>query len=147
MAYCRSFRSGPRLRTVVLRIAFCLLLTAAAGCATRAPAGADPARVAAVIGEAARQVQRCYRTPAVVRGGRQIVTRLRVRYRDDGTLAAAPELLGQSGVTPFNQAAAPVMAAAAMRAVARCAPLRLPAELHAPGWSEFDLTFGPGAMG
>lgn len=143
--------TGPATRWPghALRLAgLALLLGVPTGCAGRqAVAGPDPAQLSAVIGEAARQVQRCYRTPSVARTGRQIVTRLRVRFHADGSLAASPELIGQSGLTPFNQMFAAEMARAAIRSVELCAPLSLPPDMHALGWSEFDLTFGPGAMG
>ena len=92
---------------------------------------------------AARQVHRCYRAPRVSSAGRQIVTRLRVRLTPDGALAGLPVLVGQSGVTPSNRTSAGPMAEAAIAAVMRCAPLRLPPDLHARGWSAFELTFSP----
>lgn len=97
-----------------------------------------------LISQAADQVRRCYRFPRIPRPGRQIVTRLRVRYAADGHLIGLPELLRQDNVTPENQAYAPRMAEAAIESVIRCSPLRLPPELHAGGWEQFDLTFYPG---
>lgn len=93
------------------------------------------------IESAAAQVRKCYRFPRVSHSGRQIVTRLRVRYAPDGTLAGIPTILSQSGVTPANRMYAEAMGQAAILSVIRCSPLNLPAELHARGWDEFDLTF------
>ena len=95
--------------------------------------------------QAARQVKRCYRAPRVASSGRQIVTRLRVRYRPDGGLADVPQIVSQGGVTPANQVYAGKMAEAAGLAVMRCAPLNLPPELYDKGWSVLDFTFSPGA--
>lgn len=122
----------------------------AGGCAARqanAPRGPDPVALSQAIASAADQVRRCYRPPRVARPARQIVTRVRVRLAPDGSVAAAPEVVAQSGITPVNRVFAPLMADAAITSVLRCAPLVLPTDLHATGWDEFDLTFSPGAMG
>ena len=103
----------------------------------------DPVVVHQVAAQAAHQVRRCYRPPRVASEGRQIVTRLAVRYAPDGQLAAVPALVSQSGVTPTNSFWAARMAEAATAAVIRCAPLRLPSALYAPVWRELELTFSP----
>ncbi len=101
--------------------------------------------IAGIAEQAAGQIKRCYRSPRVASVGRQISTRLRVRFQPDGTLAGVPIVVGQTGVTPANQLYAPKMAEAASLAVLRCTPVSLPVELHAKGWSELDFTFSPGA--
>jgi hypothetical protein len=117
---------------------------AAAGCAALPqPAGPDPLQVSAAIGAAAEQVKRCYRAPRVASAGKQIATRLRVRFAPDGSLAGLPSVVGQTGVTAVNRAYASRMAEAASLAVIRCAPLHLPPELYESGWDELDLTFSP----
>lgn len=108
-----------------------------------AQAGPDPAFVAQAVSRAAEQIKGCYRSPKLNRAARQIVTVLRVRYTEDGNLATSPVLSRQSGVTENNMIYAPQMARAAMEAVERCVPLRLPPELYKGGWDEFDLTFSP----
>ena len=119
-----------------------LVAALAGGCA---PLPSPPAghEVDQALQSAARQVHRCYRAPRVSSAGRQIVTRLRVRLMPDGALAGLPILIGQSGVTPSNRTSAAPMAQAAVAAVMRCAPLRLPPDLYARGWSAFELTFSP----
>ncbi|MCA3255579.1 MAG: hypothetical protein INF91_08185 [Alphaproteobacteria bacterium] len=112
---------------------------------TAAPPPPDPKAVARATQAAADQVRRCYAAPRVGREGRQIVTRLLVRLKPDGTLAGPPELLEQYGITPRNRIFASVMAAAAADAVERCTPLNLPAELYQRGWDAFELTFAPPA--
>jgi hypothetical protein len=126
------------------RVAPLLLLAALSGGCIVLPA--EPARnfeVEQALQSAARQVHRCYRAPRVSSAGRLIVTRLRVRLTPDGQLAGLPVLIGQSGVTPTNRTSARPMAEAAIAAVLRCAPLRLPPDLYARGWSAFELTFSP----
>ena len=97
------------------------------------------------VQDAAAQVKRCYRTPRVASSGKQISTRLLVRYRKDGGLSGLPVVLAQGGVTPDNSAYAGKMAEAAGLAVIRCAPVRLPEDLYEEGWSTLELTFSPSA--
>ncbi len=120
-----------------------LLAVLAGGCAVLPAAPGRNLEVEEALRNAARQVHSCYRAPRVSSAGRQIVTRLRVRLTPDGELAGLPILLGQSGVTPANRTSAAPRAQAAIAAVLRCAPLRLPPDLYARGWSAFDLTFSP----
>ena len=105
--------------------------------------GPDPRFVARATASAANQVKRCYRSPRLSRDARQITTRIRVRYTPTGELAQMPVVVNQFGVTPANRHYAAMMAQAAIGAVVGCAPLRLPPELHAGGWDEFELTFSP----
>ena len=119
------------------------LLWLAGGCATTPPPRVQASAYEQALATAAAQVRRCYRAPRVGFSGRQIVTRLRVRYAPDGQLAALPRLVWQTGVTTDNRVFAPRMAEAAIAAVLRCVPMALPAELYRDGASEFDLTFSP----
>lgn len=127
-----------------------VLLTAAltSGCAGLPPArtAARPAAQLSVeraLAAAATQVRRCYRSPRVSFEGRQIVTRLRVRFSGDGQLAQLPVVIGQTGVTARNQPYAGRMAEAAIAAVLRCTPLQLPEGFPADRALAFDLTFSP----
>ena len=119
------------------------LAVLAGGCAPLPTPASRRAQVEQVLQSAALQVRRCYRTPRVSFGGRQIVTRLRIRLTPEGGLAGLPTVLVQDGVTPANRPYAAPMAQAAVEAVMRCAPLRLPPALYLGGWSDFDLTFSP----
>jgi hypothetical protein len=92
---------------------------------------------------AAIQVRRCYRSPRIATSGRQIVTRVRVRFSGDGQLAQLPIVVAQEGVTAANRAYAGRMAEAAIGAVMRCAPLNLPAGIPQTRSLSFDLTFSP----
>ena len=94
---------------------------------------------------AAQQVRRCYRGPRVSSSGRQIVTRVRVRIDPEGAITGLPAVISQDGVSPANQAYAAEMAQAAIEAVLRCAPLRLPADAHRGVGLTIDLTFSPSA--
>jgi hypothetical protein len=100
----------------------------------------------AFAAQAAEQVRHCYRTPPIARAGREIATRLRVRYAPDGSLIGLPIVVSQSGVTATNQAYASPMAEAARLAVIRCAPIHVPAAFAQYPWNEFDLLFSPQTM-
>jgi hypothetical protein len=130
--------------------AFAALLVA--GCAHRpqtdVAASFDPlVAVNEAIAGAAARIQSCYRSPPVPSAARQIVTHLRVRYAIDGQPVGFPEVVLQESVTPRNRPYADVMAQAAVGAVLRCGPIRMPPELHSGGWDMFELTFSPRAIG
>ena len=139
-------------KSTVWRIAPLLLAAAATGCAPAASvrpgrpiaAAPDPGWQA-LLQSAAQQVRRCYRGPRVGHSGRQIVTRLRVFVAPDGLIAGRPAVIGQDGVTPINRIYAERMAEAAIDAVLRCAPLRVPQGFAGGGVFEIDLTFSPSA--
>ncbi|HEX8527983.1 hypothetical protein [Allosphingosinicella sp.] len=117
-----------------------LLCASAAGCVHQ-PLGPDPMATRQAIDRAAAQVQACYRGPRVPFEARQIVTRLLVRFSIEGEPVGPPLVVRQESLTPNNRAYAATMARAAMEAVMRCAPFRLPPKLHSGGWEEFELTF------
>lgn len=115
------------------------------GQSARAPiSGAAMNGLAAAI---KRQVQPCYDlgslggTPAM-----QIVTVLRLRFNKDGSIAGTPQVSEQTGVTGENGSYKQQMAEISRRAVLRCAPLKLPAELYAGGWENIEMGFTPGQM-
>ena len=104
--------------------------------------GPDPV-VADVVARAANQVRPCYRSPRVPRAARQTSTVLGGSYTLDGQVAAQPVVVRQIGVTPETAPYADDMAEAAIVAVMRCAPLKLPTEYYSGGWDMFVLTFSP----
>jgi len=94
-----------------------------------------------------RQVQPCYDLGAL--GGTsamQITTVLQLRFDPDGSIAGTPQLVEQRGVNAGNRAYAKQMEEVSRRAVLRCAPLKLPAELYAGGWENITMGFIPGQM-
>lgn len=117
-----------------------------AGCVAESPSRLAKGQIRQATDSAAAQIKRCYRQPRVPSEVRQIITRLRVRFRIDGGLAEPPILVWQSGISDVTPVQAEKMAEAAKLAVIRCAPLRLPPEYYVGGWDEFDLTFSPGAV-
>lgn len=119
-----------------------LIVTGCVGASVRPQLHSDAA-VRPMLASAASQVKRCYRAPRTSHAGRQIITTVRVRMTSEGFPDGPPRVVSQYGVTSTNSAFAERMAQAAIVAIVRCAPLRLPAELYQGGWQEFELTFSP----
>ena len=118
------------------------------GKATKPAAAAVSAVAMQGLGSAIqRQVQPCYDlgslqgTPAM-----SIVTTLRMKMNRDGSVASVT-VLEQSGVNGGNQSYARQMGELSIRAVKRCAPLKLPADLYEGGWEDIAPTFTPARMG
>jgi len=123
------------------------VLGASAGKGETARAAITGAAMNGLAAAIKRQVQPCYElgglsgTPAM-----QIVTTLRLRYNKDGSVAGNPQLVEQTGITGGNRAYAQQIAEVARRAVLRCAPVHLPAELYEGGWDDLNFRFTPGQM-
>ncbi|MCG2839799.1 hypothetical protein L6Q21_02230 [Sandaracinobacter sp. RS1-74] len=101
---------------------------------------------AATLEQAIRaQVAPCWNPPI---GGADVAGMtavLKIRLNKDGSVAAPPEFVSQTGATAGNQAYARAFVETARRAVLRCAPLELPDDLYSY-WREFELNFDPRLM-
>lgn len=96
----------------------------------------------------ARQFKPCYELGSLQgTSAMSIVTTLRLRYQPDGTVAAQPEVVEQTGIEAGNRSYAQQMSDIARRAVLRCTPVKLPAELYKGGWDDFQLRFIPSQLG
>jgi hypothetical protein len=101
---------------------------------------------AATLEQAIRaQIAPCWNPPIGGADVAEMTAVLRIRLNRDGTVAAAPEFVSQTGATAGNQAYARAFVETARRAVLRCAPLQLPGDLYA-AWREFELNFDPRLM-
>ncbi|HEV2865803.1 MAG TPA: cell envelope biogenesis protein TolA [Allosphingosinicella sp.] len=112
----------------------------------QAPAATMSARAAADIASAiARQVQPCAdRQVDPGPGASRIVTALNLRLNRDGSLAARPRVVRQTGLDDENSRYADRVADLAIRSFVECAPLRgLPAELYEVpnGWRNFTMRY------
>lgn len=90
------------------------------------------------------QMRRCWNPPIGAPNPDQLIVDVYFRLRQDGTLAAPPELVDSMAVMAgdsYYRAAAE----AAKRAVIQCAPYKLPPEKYET-WSEIKLTFDPRKM-
>jgi hypothetical protein len=94
----------------------------------------------------ASQVKPCYTVPAGGSDTQIIVSRVHLRLKPDGSIGVTPEVVGNSGITPTNQPYVRQMNEAAVRAIQRCAPYKLPAELYEGGWENIIFTFRPSTM-
>ena len=113
---------------------------------SRAPGAVMSAQAAADIGSAiTRQVQPCAdRQVDPGPGANRIVTTLNLRLNRDGSLAARPRMVRQSGLDDDNRRYAQRVADIAIAAFTGCSPLRgLPAELYdvPRGWSNFTMNY------
>jgi len=95
----------------------------------------------------AAQVKPCYVIPSGGADAASIVTIMRLRFNHDGSVAGTPSVTDHQGVTGTNQSYVRQMDDAAIRAVLRCSPLKLPSELYEGGWEDIEFAFYPRAMG
>jgi colicin import membrane protein len=86
------------------------------------------------------QIQACWNPPIGAENAQQLIVRLRIQFRSDGTLSREPELLNRGASTYFQ-----VAAESAMRAVRRCQPYTLPAAKY-DIWKDVEVTFDPRDM-
>ncbi len=120
----------------------------ATGKSAKPAAAVSAVAMQGLAGAIKRQVEPCYElgslagTPAM-----SIVTTLRLRFNKDGSTATAPVVTEHSGVNGGNQSYVRQIDDIARRAVLRCAPLKLPADLYEGGWEDIELRFIPGQMG
>jgi len=120
--------------------------TPAKGASPRA-AQVSAQAMAGLGGALIRQFKPCYDLGALAgTPATSIATVLRLRYNADGSVAVAPALVEQTGVTAANRSYAKQIADAARRAVMRCSPVRLPEEIYAGGWDDFELRFVPNEL-
>lgn len=91
------------------------------------------------------QIAPCWNPPIGGADVQGMTAVLKIRLNRDGSVAAPPEFVSQTGATAGNQAYARAFVETARRAVLRCAPLDLPDDLY-PHWREFELNFDPRLM-
>ena len=109
-------------------------------------AALSPIQVNGLQSLIAGQVKPCYTIPTGGTDIMSIVSKIRLRLKKDGSIAIAPELMANSGITSANQPYLRQMNEAAMRALQRCAPYKLPADLYEGGWDDIAFNFRPAQM-
>lgn len=85
------------------------------------------------------QITPCWNPPVAQEGQSSITVLARIRLGRDGSVQGDPAVSASKGE---NVAYARALAASVRRAVLRCAPLKLPAELY-DAWSDVELNFDP----
>ena len=89
------------------------------------------------------QIEQCWNVPAGARDARDLVIRVRISLKPDGSLRAPPEILDRERMNDgFFRAAAE----SARRAVQRCTPLKNLPTAKYDRWQEITLTFNPRDM-
>lgn len=113
--------------------------------AAPARASVDP-RAAATLAQAIRgQVAPCWNPPVGGRDVRRMTVIVSVRYGRDGRVIGLPQAGTPTGTTSANADYARAFAETARRAVLRCQPLKLPAELYEL-WQAVEINFDPDEM-
>lgn len=88
------------------------------------------------------QITPCWNPPQTEEGSGHVTILMRIRLGRDGQVSGSPAVARISGQTTANGAYANALAGSVRRAVLRCAPLRLPAELY-DAWADVELNFDP----
>jgi colicin import membrane protein len=107
--------------------------TASLGAATGAAQRLNPSQRDALMGLLREQIERCYQAPISSSAGNSIAPVLDIRLNQDGSLSSEPAIL-RVGASTTDRA----VADAALRAVRRCAPFRVPAQF-APYYSDWKV--------
>lgn len=88
------------------------------------------------------QVSRCWSPPAGAANPEDLIVTVKISLNTDGTLASAPEVAARDRGRVISDQYFRVAAEAAIRAVRRCEPYRLPVEKYST-WREIELRFDP----
>ena len=108
-------------------------------------AHADPRATATLQAAIRAQIAPCWNPPIGGADVRKMTALLHIELARDGSVQGRPALVSQTGATAGNADYARAFAETARRAVLRCAPLKLPAELY-DQWKSFELNFDPNEM-
>lgn len=105
-------------------------------------AGAQTAMTASELDALKGQLKKCWNVPVGAPDPAALVFRIRIFLNQDGSVAAAPELIDQGSLgDPYFRAAVD----SAKRAVHMCSPFKLPPEKFAT-WNDITITFDPTKM-
>lgn len=115
---------------------------------TQAPRAAtvSATQMAGLVGAIQRQLLPCAdRRSSPGPGSNRIVTRMRLQFRKDGTLATAPTVLGQTGKDDENTRYAERVGELAIGIARECSPLKLPPDLYevgnGQGWNDIVIRY------
>lgn len=105
-------------------------------------AGARPGLTTSEMDALRRQVAKCWMLAVGAPDPAKLVFRLKLFLNEDGTVAAAPQLLDQGGLSDVYFRAA---VNSAIRAVSICGPYKIPPGRY-DAWREIVVTFDPREM-
>ncbi len=106
--------------------------TAALGAATGTSQRLNPSQRDALVGLLQQQIERCYSAPPGAAQG-IVLPQLDIRLNPDGSLTTDPRILRAGGSAVDRS-----IAEAAVRAVRRCAPFRIPSQF-APFYNDWRV--------
>jgi colicin import membrane protein len=86
------------------------------------------------------QIQACWSPPAGALEAKELVVKVRLQLRQDGSLSADPTLLNRGSHPVFQ-----IAAESALRAIRRCQPYKLPIAKYEV-WRDVEVTFDPREM-
>lgn len=110
-------------------------------------AAISPIAMNGLIQAIQKKVKRCYQPPIGGADVLSIVSRINMRLKKDGSFAATPTVIGNTGVTGANERYVRQMNEAATRALQSCAPYSdLPADFYEGGWENINFNFRPNEM-
>jgi outer membrane biosynthesis protein TonB len=105
----------------------------------------DP-RAAATLAQAIQsQVAPCWNPPIGGADVKKMTVLIRADFGKDGRVLGVPSVVSQTGVTAGNADYARAFAETAKRAVLRCSPLKLPANMY-DLWKSVEINFDPESM-
>lgn len=91
------------------------------------------------------QIYHCWDIPAGVKNAQNLIVRVRILLRQDGSLIGAPEVMNKERYNDPDGAQFDVAARAAVNAVYKCTPLDLPRDRY-NDWREVIQNFDPSQM-
>jgi colicin import membrane protein len=117
--------------------------TASLGTAAGNAAKLNPSMRGQLIGLLRDQMERCYSPPVGSSAGATTLPVIDLRLNPDGTLAGEPRVM-RAGASAVDNA----VAQAALRAVRRCAPYRVPAQFapYFHEWQQLNVEFETAAL-
>lgn len=88
------------------------------------------------------QITPCWNPPVAEENSGHVTVVMRIRLDRSGSVAGTPSVSRLTGRTAANTAYANALSGSVRRAVLKCSPLKLPAELY-DAWSNVELNFDP----
>jgi outer membrane biosynthesis protein TonB len=106
-----------------------------------AATGSAPKLTMSEIEALRARIQQCWNPPAGAADARDLIVEIRIRFNQDGSLAAQPTVSNRGSSTYFQ-----VAAESALRAVVRCAPYTFLPVAKYDAWKDVEVTFDPRDM-
>jgi outer membrane biosynthesis protein TonB len=106
-----------------------------------ATTGSAPRLTMSEIDALRARIQQCWNPPAGAADAKDLIVEIRIRFNQDGSLAAQPTVSNRGSSAYFQ-----VAAESALRAVVRCAPYTFLPVAKYDVWKDVEVTFDPRDM-